>query len=33
VKPKGAELNEYLGPLARADKSRGAGQSKGSSYE
>jgi len=33
VKPKGAELNEYLGPLAKADKSRGAGQSKGSSYE
>ncbi len=33
VKPQGVELNEYLGPLAKDEKSRNAGQPKGSSYE
>jgi nitrous-oxide reductase len=32
VKPRGAELNEYLGPVARADKSKSAA-AKGSSLE
>jgi nitrous-oxide reductase len=33
VKPKGAELNESFGPLAKEDKARSATQAKGSSYE
>jgi nitrous-oxide reductase len=33
VKPQGAELNEYLGPLAKGEKVRSATQAKGSSYE
>ncbi len=32
VKPQGAQLNEYLGPLAREDKLSSA-QKKGSDYE
>ena len=32
VKPPGAELNEYLGPLAKADKARNAPK-KGSAFE
>ena len=33
VKPKGAELNEYLGPLANEEKLRSVRQKKGSAYE
>lgn len=33
VRPRGAELNEYLGPLAKQDKVRSAREQKGSTFE
>ena len=33
VKPAGEKLNEYLGPLAKQEKSSGTPAQKGSSYE
>jgi nitrous-oxide reductase len=33
VKPPGAKLNEYLGPLAKEEKARSTSSDKGSSYE